>query len=80
MKTALNGKGRLYATLGGAAGIGVADAIFVGDPERVGTLGDAFDFGPTQLKPNDENNAARDVMNRLKFGLESSLLLGLVGG
>jgi hypothetical protein len=77
---ALKANGRLYATLGGAAGIGVADAIFVGDPERVGTLGDAFDFGPTQLKPNDENSAAREVMNRLKFGLDSSLLLGLVGG
>ena len=77
---ALNAKGRLYATLGGAAGIGVADAIFVGDPERVGTLGDAFDFGPTQLRPNNENDAAREVINRLKFGLDSSLLLGLVGG
>jgi hypothetical protein len=77
---ALNAKGRLYATLGGAAGIGVADAIFVGDPERVGTLGDAFEFGPTQLRPNNENDAAREIMNRLKFGLDSSLLLGLVGG
>ena len=77
---ALNAKGRLYATLGGAAGIGVADAIFVGDPERVGTLGDAFDFGPTQLRPNNEDDAAREIINRLKFGLDSSLLLGLVGG
>ena len=77
---ALNAQGRLYATLGGAAGIGVADAIFVGDPERVGTLGDAFEFGPTQLRPNNENDAAREIINRLKFGLDSSLLLGLVGG
>ena len=77
---ALNAKGRLYATLGGAAGIGVADAIFVGDPEKVGTLGDAFDFGPTQLRPNNEDDAAREIINRLKFGLDSSLLLGLVGG
>jgi len=77
---ALTANGRLYSTLGGAAGIGVADAIFVGDPERVGTLGDAFEFGPTQLQPNDENSAAREVINRLKFGLDSSLLLGLVGG
>jgi hypothetical protein len=76
----LKANGRLYATLGGAAGIGVADAIFVGDPEKVGTLGDAFDFGPTQLNPNNENSAAREIMNRLKFGLDSSLLLGLVGG
>ena len=31
------------------------------------------------LRPNDDNDAAREVMNRMKFGLESSLLLGLVG-
>ena len=80
MKEALNAKGRLYTTLGGAAGVGVSDAIFVGDPEKVGTLGDAFGMGPTKLKPNDSQDAGREVMNRLKFGLDSSLLLGVVGG
>ena len=42
MKDALNANGRLLTTAGGAAGIGVADAIFVGDPEQVGTIGDMF--------------------------------------
>ena len=79
MKDALNAKGRLLTTLGGAAGIGVADAIFVGDPEEVGTIGDMFEAGPTELTPNNENDAAREVLNRMKFGLESSLLLGMVG-
>ena len=79
MNDALNAQGRLLTTLGGAAGIGVADAIFVGDPEQVGTIGDMFGSGPTALTPNNENDAAREVMNRMKFGLESSLLLGLVG-
>ena len=79
MKDALNAKGRLLTTLGGAAGIGVADAIFVGDPEQVGTIGDMFGAGPTALTPNTDDDAAREVFNRMKFGLESSLLLGLVG-
>jgi len=79
MEDALNAEGRLLTTLGGAAGVGVADAVFVGDPEQVGTIGDMFEAGPTALTPNDDNEAAREVMNRMKFGLESSLLLGLVG-
>ena len=78
-KTSLNAKGRLYATLGAAGAAGVADGIFVGDPEHVGTIGDLFG-GPTQLLENDENSAAREVANRMKFGLDSSLLIGLIGG
>ena len=80
MEDALNAQGRLLTTLGGAAGVGVADAIFVGDPEQVGTIGDMFESGPTALKQNTDDDAAREVMNRIKFGLESSLLLGLIGG
>ncbi len=79
MEDALNAQGRLLTTLGGAAGVGVADAIFVGDPEQVGTIGDMFESGPTALKQNTDDDAAREVMNRMKFGLESSLLLGLIG-
>ena len=78
-KTSLNAKGRLFATLGGAGAAGVSDMIFVGDPEHVGTIGDMFG-GPTQLKPNDEASAAREVANRMKFRLESSFLIGAVGG
>ena len=77
--TSLNAKGRLFATLGGAGAAGVSDMIFVGDPEHVGTIGDMFG-GPTQLRPNDENSASREVANRMKFGLDSSLLIGAVGG
>ena len=77
--TALNTPGRLYATLGAAGAAGVADMIFVGDPEHVGTIGDMFG-GPTQLLENDENSASREVINRMKFGLDSSLLIGAVGG
>jgi len=78
-KTSLNSKGRLFATLGAAGAAGVADMIFVGDPEHVGTIGDLVG-GPTQLLENDENSAAREVINRLKFGADTSLLMGVVGG
>jgi len=79
MKTALNGKGRLYATLGGAGAVGVSDAIFIGDVNKAGTMGDLFG-GPTQLNENDANEASKEVMNRMKFGLDSSLMIGLIGG
>ena len=73
-------KGRLLTTLGGAAGVGASDAIFVGDPEQVGTLGDAFNIGITKLRDNDQDDAAREVMNRLKFGVDSLFLGGIIGG
>ena len=80
LEKTLTNKGRMRQTLGGVAGVGVSDAIFVGDAERIGTLGDAFNIGPTQLADNDENNAARSVMNRVKFGLDSAFLGGIIGG
>jgi hypothetical protein len=78
--TALNGKGRLMATFGAAGGAGVTDAIFVGDPESMGTFGDMASWGPTQLEPNDEKMASREIVNRMKFGLDGSLMIGLIGG
>ena len=80
LQKTLTTKGRFVTTLGGAGGVGASDAIFVGDPERVGTIGDAFNIGPTQLAENDENNAAREVMNRLKFGVDSAFLGGIIAG
>jgi hypothetical protein len=80
MQEALTTGGKLLTTAGGAAGIGVADAIFVGDPESVGTLGDAFSVGPTQLDPNSDTDPSREILNRIKFGFDSSLMLGVVAG
>ena len=80
LEKTMTAKGRLFTTLGGVAGVGASDAIFVGDPERVGTLGDAFNIGPTRLKDNSEDDAAREVMNRLKFGVDSAFLGGIIGG
>tara|TARA_R110000765_G_scaffold267554_1_gene366611 strand:- start:47 stop:4072 length:4026 start_codon:yes stop_codon:yes gene_type:complete len=57
-------------TTGGAVG-----ETFVADVENIGTFGDAFETGPTQLdreeKDNSQDDAIRKLMNRLKFGGES---------
>jgi hypothetical protein len=65
--------------LGGAAG-----EAFVADVERIGSLGDAFEAGPTQLtEVTDEGgreDSARKLLNRIKFGSESILVTPLVYG
>ena len=76
--TALDTKGRIFATMGGGGAVAVSDMIFAGDVEDIGTLGDMFG-GPTELLPNDSDNAAREVMNRIKFGVDGALLLGALG-
>ena len=65
-------------TLGGAAG-----ETFVADIEKIGSFGDLFDSGPTQLdrwETEGREDAARKLMNRIKFGSESLLLTPFVGG
>jgi hypothetical protein len=65
--------------LGGAAG-----ETFVADVEGIGSIGDAFETGPTQLtEVTDEEgreDAARKLLNRVKFGSESILVTPLVYG
>jgi hypothetical protein len=75
------------AVLGGAAG-----ETFVGDIESIGTFGDAFKFGPTQLDIEEEidykgqvpqdaqKDAARKLLNRVKFGADSVLYFPFVYG
>jgi len=65
--------------LGGAAG-----ETFVADVEDIGTFGDVFEAGPTELDRDTElqgaDDALRKIMNRLKFGSESFLLTPFVYG
>ena len=76
----LSGVQRFAAvTAGGAAG-----ETFVADVEELGTLGDAFGAGPTQLDleqridPSEE--AGRKLANRVKFGTESIFITPFVYG
>ena len=74
----LNDKARA-ARFGAAVVGGAAGEVFVGDAEKIGTFGDAFDFGPTQLNLDEsedpQEDAARKLLNRVKFGADSVLSL-----
>ena len=74
------GKKRFAA---GVAGGAVGEA-FVADVEELGTFGDVFEAGPTDLEEvTDEGgreDAFKKLMNRTKFGAESLLITPLVFG
>ena len=64
--------------MGGATG-----EFFVADVEKIGTFGDMFEGGPTQLDREEgfgREDAARKLANRLKFGSESLLITPVVYG
>ena len=68
-----------------AAGVagGAAGETFVADVEEIGSFGDVFDTGPTQLDRWDtegREDATRKLLNRLKFGAEGLLLTPFVAG
>ena len=70
------GKGRQF--LAGAVGGGVAEGVFVGDVEQLGSFGDLLG-GPTAIN-RDDDNALTEVLNRVKFGTEGALFTGIIGG
>ena len=66
--------------LTGAAAGGVAEGVFVGDVEGIGTFGDLLG-GPTEInREEDKNDPARQLINRVKFGTEGALFTGVLGG
>ena len=69
---------RFAVGLAGAAG----GETFVYDVESIGTFGDVFEGGPTQLdreeRDDPSEDAARKLLNRLKFGFESLLITPFV--
>jgi len=79
----LNDKARTQrfaaAVVGGAAG-----EVFVGDAESIGTFGDAFNIGPTQLDLNEsqdsKEDAGRKLLNRVKFGADSVMYFPFIYG
>ena len=79
---ALTKKGKILEYAGGAGLGGVAEAAFVGDVEKAGTLGDLLG-GPTALdrEKSDTNReaAAKELANRLKFGFEGGAFTGAFG-
>ena len=78
----LNTKGKLAQFAAGAVGGGLSDAVFVGDVEQMGTLGDLLG-GPTELNRGEgelDYDPTRELINRVKFGTESALFSGLISG
>ena len=79
----LNDKARV-ARFGAAVVGGAAGEVFVGDAEKIGTFGDAFQTGPTQLDTEEsvdpKEDAARKLLNRAKFGADSLLYFPFVYG
>jgi len=79
----LNKKARTARFAAGVTGGAVGEA-FVADVEDIGSIGDAFEAGPTQLtEVTDEGgkeDAARKLLNRVKFGSEALLVTPIVYG
>ena len=71
------GKGRQF--IAGALGGGLAEAVFVGDAEDVGSFGDLLG-GPTAIDRAPDTDAVREILNRVKFGTEGALFTGVLGG
>jgi len=78
----LTARGKAVTFGSGAVAGGVAEGIFVGDVEDAGTFGDLIG-GPTELDRGLEGSdydPARELLNRLKFGVEGAAFTGLLGG
>ena len=72
------GKGRQF--IAGSLGGGLAEGVFVGDAEKIGTFGDLIG-GPTEIdRTTDDPDAVREILNRVKFGTEGALFSGIIGG
>jgi hypothetical protein len=76
----LTAKGKTRQFIAGALGGGVAEGVFVGDAEKVGTFGDLIG-GPTSIdRSGTDVDATREILNRIKFGTEGALFTGILGG
>jgi len=75
----LNAKGKTNQFIAGALAGGVAEGVFVGDVEKIGSFGDLIG-GPTEITRGDGEDAVRDLLNRVKFGTEGALFTGVIGG
>ena len=75
----LNARGNTNKFIAGALGGGAAEAVFVGDVEQLGTFGD-FVGGPTKVDRSTDDDPTRELLNRVKFGVEGALFTGIIGG
>ena len=76
----LNIKGKAAEYGAAALAGGAAESIFVADPEEVGTFGDLFGGGPTAMERGEEYDPDRELLNRLKLGIEGVAFTGILSG
>lgn len=80
---ALNEKAGVKRFAAGVMG-GAAGEMFVADVEDIGSFGDIFTGSPTALdrdqRVEGRSDAARKLLNRIKFGSESLLVVPFVAG
>ena len=80
---ALNEKAGVKRFAAGVMG-GAAGEMFVADVEDIGSFGDIFTGSPTRLDRDERvegrGDAARKLLNRVKFGSESLLVVPFVAG
>ena len=77
--TKLNARGQTAKFIAGSAASGVAEGVFVGDVEQIGTFGDLLG-GPTEIERSDDYDPTVELINRVKFGTEGALFSGILGG
>ena len=76
----LTAKGKTKQFIAGALTGGLAEGVFVGDAEKVGTFGDLIG-GPTEInRSSTDPDATREILNRIKFGTEGALFTGILSG
>jgi len=79
----LNKAAKTKRFIAGVTG-GAVGETFVADVEDIGSFGDLFENGPTELdrdeREDNQDEASRKLMNRMKFGSESLLLTPFVYG
>jgi len=75
----LNFKGRTTQFIAGATSGGMAEGVFVGDVEQIGTFGDLLG-GPTEIDRDEDYDPQTELLNRVKFGTEGALFTGIIGG
>jgi len=77
----LNAKENTTKYAVGALGSGIAEGIFIGDVNSVGTFGDLLG-GPTEITRSSDKDydPGREILNRVKFGTEGALFSGVLGG
>ena len=77
--TELNTRGKTNKFIAGALGGGVAEGVFVGDVEKSWYVWRSY-WWTNKVDRSTDDDATRELLNRVKFGFEGALFTGVIGG